>query len=62
MPGLNGKAQSRHIVQTNNTSRDTTIPRAVSSRSRTTNTECIRTAKRSQEEGEEEEGTQELQG
>lgn len=63
MPGLNGEAQSRHIIQTNNTSSDTTIPRAVSSRSSTTtNTKCVGTAKRRQEEGEEEEAIQGLQG
>lgn len=62
MPGLNGEAQSRHIIQTNNTISDTTIPRAISSRSRTTNTKCIGTAKRRQEEGEEEEDSQGVQG
>lgn len=62
MFGLNGKAQSRHIIQTNNTSSDTTIPRAVSGRSRATNTKCIRTTKRRQEEGEEEESSQGVQG
>lgn len=62
MPRLNGKAQSRHIIETNNTSSDTTIPRAISSRSRATNTECIRTTEWRQEEGEEEEDVQGLQG